>query len=90
MCYSFNNFFFTNTDSFAEKRDYGKGGRATGQQHLLFPGYNSAFFAAKPQKPGFSLQFLGLASQVLQDFLCNPLRPTGFLHFMQLIFLEWR
>jgi hypothetical protein len=39
------------------------------------------------KKPGFSLQFLGLASQVLRDFRCNPLRPTGFLHFAQLNFL---
>jgi hypothetical protein len=44
------------------------------QQHLLFPGYNGAFFAAKPQKTGLFAAIFWLRQK---DFRCNPLRGPG-------------
>jgi hypothetical protein len=46
--------------------------------------------AANPwgrKKPGFPLQFLGLASHALRDFRCNPLAPHGLS--VNLNLLQW-
>jgi hypothetical protein len=54
----------------------------------FFSVFIAHFCVPGTQKPGFSLQFLGIAPQFLRYFRFNPLRPSGFPRLRRINFSQ--